>query len=212
MHIIKVKFTEIQFGRTVPSGEDISESCSSEVTSSDEAGTSSVMSALHSSGHMHSSASCCIATPLNEPHPPDLVCPPPQELPMPHLPPHPQGLAFLSHQPHPLDQAQPSNKPHPLEETHPSREPHPLDQAHPTSEPHPPIKGVEAWRTFDDLGGVPTVTSSLVECTSPPPRPHPTEGPCEGPSQPSLKISHAGRRCWVRSAEKGDYASRGMHY
>ena len=203
----------LYFHRTLFNEEDTSGDDSFTTTSLDEITTSSVVSnACSSSNHMRSSASAPLQ-PLDEPHPPNPACPTPRGLLLPMSPvmPRPQAEASPPDKPRPQEQTRPFSESHSQEQRQPSSKP--TDQ---TMEPYaptqpPPLdavlqeKGVEAWRTLDCASGVHVVTSSMVDYTSPPPRPRLPEDPHHHPHEThsSPKISRASRRCGARSAGKG---------
>ena len=203
----------LYFHRTLFNEEDTSGDDSFTTTSLDEITTSSVVSnACSSSNHMRSSASAPLQ-PLDEPHPPNPACPTPRGLLLPMSPvmPHPQAEASPPDKPRPQEQTRPFSESHSQQQRQPSSKP--TDQ---TMEPYastqpPPLdavlqeKGVEAWRTLDCASGVHVVTSSMVDYTSPPPRPRLPEDPHHHPHEThsSPKISRASRRCGARSAGKG---------
>ena len=190
---------------------DTSGNVSTTTTSSDE-DTASLVD-FHSANRVPSPPTFDTPTPVDKPHPPHQICTSSQEPLVP--PPQPHGTPCVPFSTH--ERSRPPNDPPPSDQTRPSNEPHPLDQAHSTAESFTQTcpsdgslqerGGVEAWRTPDSIKEVHVVMSSLVEYTSPPPRPHPLgEAPSVGHNQPPVKVSHANgssRRCWVRSADKG---------
>ena len=198
-----VEHYKVIFHRALFNGEVTSRDDSFATTSLDESTTPSVVC---SSDHIPSSASAPLQ-PSDKLHPPQPTCPTPQGL-LPIFPivPRPQEEALPSDETRPLEQTCPFNELCSLEQTQAS------DQT--TKEPYVPTqppslddmlkeKGVEAWRTLDCASGIHVMTSSMVDHTSPPPRPRLPEDPHPREMHASLTISRASRRCWTRSAGKG---------